>query len=263
VRTLQYCSSFLVVAVYSILHQRLQGVDNYGTHNPSNTEYSIVRRAAIRALRGCSLVRCGFLFHRKTFKSLLRKTIEGGFMLKYDIHNHVLDPIDNTNQIRYTVSTFSFWCSPSYVLLRRDYINSTFSVICSVQYVRVQVRVRIVQHWHAMHGGTKSPESQLAPKFWRATIKWLFNTTHPIFTGMTASKKWQTVNNIKALWKLPPWINRKLQHLLWAGLNDSNYEFEAEEDNDLSDDEDCQVCQQSQQPETCISLPAKQSSSES
>jgi hypothetical protein len=63
------------------------------------------------------------------------RTIEGEFRrLKYDIHNHVPDPINHTNKafqstvlmfigvdvIKYTVSIFSFWHSPSYVLLRRD-----------------------------------------------------------------------------------------------------------------------------------------------
>jgi hypothetical protein len=82
-----------------------------------------------------------------------------------------------------------------------------FSVLGSVQYVRV--RIRSIQYWHAMCGGTKSPESRLAPGFWRATVKQVFDPTHPIFTGMTASKKGWTVNNIEAtsnLWSSPKWL---------------------------------------------------------
>jgi hypothetical protein len=47
------------------------------------------------------------------------------------------------HQSRYMilVSTFPFWHSLSYDLLRRDWQNSTFSVLHHVQYVHVCIRI--------------------------------------------------------------------------------------------------------------------------
>jgi hypothetical protein len=84
---------------------------------------------------------------KKTSKSLLRKTMEGEDRLKYDIQKHVPAAIDQTNIAfqstsekfigvdcsRYLVSNISILALSqlgTYVLLKRELRNFTFSVLC-------------------------------------------------------------------------------------------------------------------------------------
>ena len=75
----------------------------------------------------------------------------------------------------------------------------------------------------------------------------------------------QMRNFESSIWK-PPRINRKLQRMFLTGINNSNYEFEQDNDDDASDEEgevvECQVVQETQ-PENCILSPAKKPSSSS
>jgi hypothetical protein len=81
--------------------------------------------------------------------------------LKDDIQNHVPDPIDHTNiafqstvllfivvdWIRYTVSTFLFWHSPSYVLLRKFHVFCAGS--CTLWLcIEVTLAIRMPTHQH-------------------------------------------------------------------------------------------------------------------